>query len=270
MFLKLKNLIANLFAHQITTIRFETPRNKPAEQKITQKPKTISDPKVYAPKYIQTHNVIKPQVANEAEKTVRELLQTAEQKGYNNGWVYHVCRAKGLLKILEKVEKESSKITRKQLLTIELVPSSCWFTNVRSEISDSHWKKLAKRTAEKANFECEVCGGKGRKWPVECHELWHYNETNFRQTLTGLVALCPPCHAVKHIGFSSIKGRYDNAFNHLARVNGWSTDITKAYIEEQFQVWLERSKYEWTLDIKWLENELGVSLFSKKMKSAGG
>ena len=32
------------------------------------------------------------------------------------------------------------------------------------------------------------------------HEIWHYDDENFVQTLIGLIALCPSCHKSKHYG----------------------------------------------------------------------
>ena len=57
-------------------------------------------------------------------------------------------------------------------LTIELVPQTCWFSNVRSEVSAADWDRLRKLTSNAAGGRCEVCGGRGPRWPVECHEIW--------------------------------------------------------------------------------------------------
>jgi hypothetical protein len=189
-------------------------------------------------------------------------------KGYKAGWLYHRCKTAGLLEVLESlrnqglvedvsrstmsVEPEPAGLPRQQL-TIELVPQTCWYSNVRSEVSSSDWDTLKKITFEKAGNRCEICNGKGRKWPVECHEIWHYDDMNLVQTLRGLIALCPACHEVKHMGYANTQGRGDIAARHLSKVNGWSEQATKQYIHDQFQVWLKRSKYEWRLDISWLD-----------------
>jgi len=138
-------------------------------------------------------------------------------------------------------------------LTIELVPQTCWFSNVRSEVSPANWNRLRKATAAAAGDKCEVCGGRGPKWPVECHEIWEYDDAAHRQTLRGLLALCPACHEVKHIGFANVRGRGNIAAKHLAAVNGWTLPAADKYIAEQFAVWERRSGYQWTLDLSWLE-----------------
>jgi len=139
-------------------------------------------------------------------------------------------------------------------LTIELVPRTAWFNNVRSNVAPEIWQKLKKRTATKAKWRCEICGGQGKKWAVECHEIWNYDDVNHRQTLQGLIALCPSCHAVKHMGHTNLQGKAIEATLHLAKINGWSCEEAVNYVETQFQVWQERSQYDWELDISWLEN----------------
>lgn len=144
-------------------------------------------------------------------------------------WLAEICRKnnlsdvcqeylqKGVLKALEGEPDVSFYPPR---LTIELVPRTCWFDNVRSAVSSSDWKRLRQQTARTAGWKCQVCGGKGPRWPVECHEIWHYDDDRQYQTLTGLIALCPSCHEVKHIGFSELRGKKDEAVAHLALVNG--------------------------------------------------
>jgi hypothetical protein len=138
-------------------------------------------------------------------------------------------------------------------LTIELVPRTCWFSNVRSEVSSADWETLKKLTSKAANYHCEVCGGRGPKWPVECHEVWEYLEPQHVQRLIRLVALCPACHEVKHIGLAQIHGRLDEALRHLAKVNSWSTSATRAYAEAAMETWDRRSQFEWTLDLSYLD-----------------
>ncbi|HDF5691392.1 TPA: hypothetical protein PC641_004650 [Klebsiella variicola] len=144
-------------------------------------------------------------------------------------------------------------------LTIELVPRSCWFDNVRSAVSSTDWKRLRQQTARTAGWKCQICGGKGPRWPVECHEIWHYDDDRQCQTLTGLIALCPSCHEVKHMGFSGLRGKKDEAVAHLALVNGWSLQGAFDYVDEAFDVWRERSRHAWQLDITWLETQ-GIKL----------
>src|SRR3712207_8436185 len=95
----------------------------------------------------------------------------------------------------------------RELLTVELVPRTAWFKNVRSHVTREEWERLKKIVFGRAGHRCEVCGGRGPRWPVECHEVFAYDDERRVQKLTALVALCPACHEVKHIGLAGLRGR---------------------------------------------------------------
>lgn len=138
------------------------------------------------------------------------------------------------------------------LLTLDLVPSTTWYDNLRSRLRPSEWDRLRKATYAAAGHRCEVCGGKGRHHPVECHERWEYDDDAHVQRLVGLIALCPACHEVKHFGRSQAVGRGAAAFAHLMRVNHWTETQAVDHIAESFALWERRSNIEWTLDTSWL------------------
>ena len=143
-------------------------------------------------------------------------------------------------------------------LTVELVPSTCWYTNVRSNVSKAVWDRLRRHVAADAGQRCEICRGRGRRWPVECHEVWHYDDATKVQRLDRLVALCPACHEVKHSGLASKRGRLEAVIDHLADVNGWSPDDAALYLEVAFEQWARRSRHQWTLDISTLRTRYGL------------
>lgn len=143
--------------------------------------------------------------------------------------------------------------TEKKLLTVELVPKGQWGTNLRSELPKKEWDRLRKDCYAKADYCCEICNGKGHRHPVECHEIWHYDEETKTQRLDGLIALCPPCHQVKHIGRTMAIGKGEKAIKHIMKVNGWSKQDVELYLEEVFETWSRRSQEKWTLDISWLD-----------------
>ena len=146
-------------------------------------------------------------------------------------------------------------------LTIELVPSSSWGNNLRSEanLSKSQWDKLRKDSYKKANYLCEICGGKGSKHPVECHEIWHYDDQTKTQTLRGLISLCPTCHKAKHLGRTlSVETPHTQTrvLKHLAQVNMLTPQQTEDYVVKVFTQWNERSQHQWTLNLNWLKSNL--------------
>uniref|UniRef100_A0A7S3PD45 DUF5710 domain-containing protein n=1 Tax=Aplanochytrium stocchinoi TaxID=215587 RepID=A0A7S3PD45_9STRA len=74
-------------------------------------------------------------------------------------------------------------------LFIDLIPSTCWFSNARSCISPSDWGRLRKHILTRASFKCECCGSNKN---LEVHERWDYNDNNQTQKLKRLILLCKP------------------------------------------------------------------------------
>jgi len=140
-------------------------------------------------------------------------------------------------------------------LTIELIPSTTWYDNVRSKVTKEEWDSIKRLVSKRANHVCEICGGKGWQHPTENHEIWEYIETKDKniQKLKGLIALCPACHEVKHMGLAQKRGRLAQAIKHISKVNSWSEDDSITYAEAMFEIWATRSGKIWEVDISELE-----------------
>lgn len=147
-------------------------------------------------------------------------------------------------------------------LTIELVPESSWFSNVRDHATTNQWDTLRRATYKRYGNICAICKGRGPKWPVECHEAWKYviHEERNVQKLHYLVALCPSCHEVKHIGLAELTGNGLRARKHLSLVNKWNREQTELYVNCVATIWRARSELEWELDLGWVESHFGFRL----------
>lgn len=163
------------------------------------------------------------------------------------------------------------------------MPSSSWYKNVRSVATAQVWNHLRHTVYRDAGNKCQVCGGRGDRHPVECHEQWDYmcdvsrNDSlpfrtghRFVQRLTKLVALCPMCHMAKHIGYARTQGKEEDVRHHLMKINGWSEFETELYLVSMWETWRVRSRVEsWDLDLTVL-TEYGVSPDGTKVIKAGG
>ena len=142
-------------------------------------------------------------------------------------------------------------------LQVELVPFKAWERNVRTKCPPKTWDRIRRSAYRRAGYRCSICGesGKdqGREWPVECHELWEYDDKKHIQRLAGVTAICPACHGCKHYGLSQLRGLEDECIKHLMKVNKMPLEAVMAMVHDAFEVWHKRSQYEWELDIKWLE-----------------
>ena len=135
-------------------------------------------------------------------------------------------------------------------LTIELIPATSFFSNVRSAVSKTDWEMISKACCEKAGNKCEICGGVSRGKGLDCHETWEfYGKT---QKLMGLIALCSNCHMVKHFGLSEVRGLGAKAFKHLMKINEIGAEQAERHVFDCAYEWEKRSAIVWDLDLSWL------------------
>jgi hypothetical protein len=154
-------------------------------------------------------------------------------------------------------------------LRVELVPKTSWYGDLHELLDDETWERIGSEVTGRAGGRCEICGGQGPKnRPLECHELWRYDDRVRVQTLVRILALCPDCHTVQHMGFANLHGGGTRARAHLARVNGWSLARTDAHIAEAFRVWARRNKGPWICDLEGLRPYLTATEYARAARRA--
>ncbi len=159
-------------------------------------------------------------------------------------------------------------MTKKQRLSIELVPPLNWGRNVRSVVATDTWDGLRWYFGALESLpyplssvfpdrplhskrKCAYCGVEQKT--LHLHEEWHYDDENWVQRLVGLLPICPKCHLTKHMGYANAAGRTDEALAHLAQVNGWTIRQAKAHSDHAFAIWGNRTGIKYTLDLGYLE-----------------
>ncbi len=140
-------------------------------------------------------------------------------------------------------------------LSIELVPRSCFYENLRKLLPKSEWDRLRKKVYAQYDYRCEICKAEGR---LNCHEVWYYDEAREVQKLVGFVALCSLCHHVKHLRFAMLlaeSGRLDleRVILHFMRVNNCTRFDFEEHRRQAFQQWEERSQHLWQVDIEYYQ-----------------
>lgn len=137
------------------------------------------------------------------------------------------------------------------ILSIELVPKTSWYSNLRKEMEQDDWDKLRKNVYKQFDYGCGICGSKGT---LHCHEIWEYDDDKHIQKLKGFIALCVMCHHVKHIGLAGILAQrgeldFNKVIKHFMKVNGCSREIFDEHYERAFKLWKERSAYKWEIEL---------------------
>lgn len=137
-------------------------------------------------------------------------------------------------------------------LEFEMVPDSCWYSNLRSILSKKQWDYIKADAKKRANGKCMICGKKTDR--LEAHEKWSYNEKTQTQKLEDIVAVCSDCHSVIHIGRTQLKGNEERAEEHYMKVNNCS------YAEYRKNLGKANERHrslnlvpEWKLDLTYLK-----------------
>ncbi|MDE7162479.1 MAG: HNH endonuclease [Clostridia bacterium] len=132
-------------------------------------------------------------------------------------------------------------------LNFELVPDSCWYSNLRSALPQGAWDVIRKKAYARANGRCMICGAPAVR--LEAHEQWEYDDEKGVQKLANVVAVCRACHEVIHIGRTQLMGREREASEHFMKVNGCTYAEYRKALGEANAVHRERSRREWQLDV---------------------
>ena len=142
-------------------------------------------------------------------------------------------------------------------LEIELVPSTVWFSSLYRLLPKNEWYRLKDNVYAEEGRKCYICGsGQGR---FSLHEFWEYDDDKHIQKLSGLHHLCNLCHKIKHIGFwcHTADGKLklkqegldrEDLIKHFCRVNNCTKEEFLKHEDKAFEVWRERSEYQWKQD----------------------
>lgn len=137
-------------------------------------------------------------------------------------------------------------------LDFEMVPDSCWYSNLRSILSPEQWNVVRKDAYARAKGRCMICGTPCAR--LEAHERWSYDEKRCVQKLETVVAVCRSCHEVIHIGRTSLMGNEKSASEHFMKVNNCSYTEYRKALGEANEAHVRRNRVaEWKLDLSWLK-----------------
>lgn len=100
-----------------------------------------------------------------------------------------------------------------------------------------------------------ICGRRSSR--LEAHEDWSYDEGNCVQKLDCVLAICPDCHSVIHIGRTQLMGNEDRAIAHFCKVNDcrYSDYIKELAKANEYHKRLNAIA-EWKLDVSYITEVL--------------
>lgn len=136
-------------------------------------------------------------------------------------------------------------------MSIELVPSNIWESSVHKLMSREVWDSIRNDFIKENGRKCQVYGE--TSGTMNLHEIWNYDDKKHVQKPEGFILLCRMCHHVKHIGLAGIlanqgKLDYDKVIEHFCKVNDCTKKEFEKHKAKAFEIWRERSEYEWNQD----------------------
>ena len=141
----------------------------------------------------------------------------------------------------------------------QLVPASAWSSNLRAIMTDAKWREFRELVFIKHGKICAFCGASPKS--LDCHEIWKYVQSDkFAgiQSLVKVLPLCKPCHMVCHIGFWSLKGKFEQVLAHMMRVRKISRGYALAEISAANELFEKLSSVEWELDVSAAETYISL------------
>jgi hypothetical protein len=136
-------------------------------------------------------------------------------------------------------------------LTVELVPSTVWYSSLYRLLPREVWDRIRENIIKQNGRKCQICGE--TEGTMNLHEIWEYDDVKHIQKLKGFILLCRMCHHVKHIGLagnlaSEGKLDYNEVVRHFCKTNNCSENDFKKHVDKAFAVWEERSTHKWEQD----------------------
>lgn len=128
---------------------------------------------------------------------------------------------------------------------MEMVPRTCWWSNLRSVLPSERWDQVRRAVYRRAEWRCEVCGSWGTEHPLEAHEVWSYDDHAHRQVLIRIAALCPMCHQCCHLGHAQASVSIQEVLDHLRIL----TDRLLPDLVALQNRCEERSRHPWTVHL---------------------
>jgi hypothetical protein len=136
-------------------------------------------------------------------------------------------------------------------LVPELVPKPLWGISASKTLRFA-WKKIRQDVLAAANQKCELCDHEPNPYygdPLNCHEVWHYDDRHAVATLIQLRAQCNDCDSAVHIGRAIVHGAGDKAFAQLQKVNSISYAEAERLYDAALAQWKSRSKVAWQMRV---------------------
>ncbi|MEU7631837.1 hypothetical protein AB0C34_17885 [Nocardia sp. NPDC049220] len=144
----------------------------------------------------------------------------------------------------------------------DLLPPNTHGSNLRGLLTRQMWDRLRTPVCDAAGNRCEICGVQTirnrRPARPDCHEKWAFKFVSGRlmQQLQRLIALCPGCHQVQHVGRARMNGFEAQVIFQLRELNGWTAEQAAEDLDRASHRVAFLHRFDWDLDLSALTGQL--------------
>lgn len=137
---------------------------------------------------------------------------------------------------------------------VDTLPASAWFKNLRTSMSQAHWKAISQYVRDRVDGKCEICSSERRP---EAHERWSFDASIKTQKLARIMCLCKLCHLGTHWGLTGNIGFAEEVEAHICEVTGWTKEEFSSHLRERKT--RRPEELDWNLDLSMVES-VGIKL----------
>jgi hypothetical protein len=122
-----------------------------------------------------------------------------------------------------------------------LVPRPLWGINAHDLLDRESWQRMRRDTFSRDNLRCIICE---QKRPLECHEVFSYDDITGTATLVRLESRCADCHACNHLGrlLKRNPRGFKQALASIGRLNRISPPEVISLVQEAFKLHKSRTR----------------------------
>lgn len=133
-----------------------------------------------------------------------------------------------------------NKLRELKLLPV-LIPRPLWGINAHDLVERDCWEKIRRDTFLRDKKRCVICGKQG---PLECHEVFTFDDANGIATLARLESRCSTCHACNHLGrlYKRNPPGFKQALVYLAKINKMQPQEVIDLVKDAFKLHKARTR----------------------------
>jgi hypothetical protein len=122
-----------------------------------------------------------------------------------------------------------------------LIPRPLWGVNAHTLVSEECWQKIRRDTFLRDQNRCVICE---QQKPLECHEIFSFDDDHGVAVLVRMESRCADCHACNHLGRLQKRNpaAFKRALKYIGTINRIAPPEVVRLAKEAFRVHKTRTR----------------------------